>query len=1002
VYLDFPLVAPGSILTAWVICWQIESDIAGLELDSDPPAGAQPVRLVRTEDLWLHAFRVFGFPSGYDDGVWASGVLRARNVAGWVQIEGVRETGYWVQPGFSGTPVWDEQLNGVAGMTVAADIRHEVKAAFMIPTNLLIEAWPQLAQRSLDANGLEYLREQLAMLKAVQQNASEPQRFQNRIDELQEAISGWDGRVEKQRQRIAVGLKAQQQRLVTQQRDEKRLRVVGRPPLDVADYFKNRSREQVTIGRLLAEPATRLVSVIGRGGMGKTALACKVLQDLERHRWPHTDDDIPLDGIVYLSSRTAGISLERLFLDCAKVLGGKQEERINAIWTNPQLGTEDKVSYLLEALSAGRYVILLDNIEDLLDDRGQLLDEDLRLFFSHNLTTPHGARLLVTSRIALAFRREVMRFDRQVKILEGLSTEDGVALMRELDPNGNYGLRDAPEERLADAVSLAYGVPRALEVIAGILANDPFASLDDILEQFYEQEDMVQALIEENYKRLDRGARQVIEALAVFRRPVPPLSVDFLLEPFSPGLDVPGIIRRLTRTNIVSVDRATKTVTLHPIDQGYAYSQLPEEGTGEVTHTRQGLERRAAEYYVQLRTPPETWKTIDDLEPQLVEFEHRVRAEDYDTAARLIDDIEYHLALWGHYSRLISMRQQSVGNITDRRLEGRNLSNLGRLHHAIGNHTRASHFLKQAILITREINDRRNESIALYRLGYVTRNLGRPEKSIEYFQQALAIARETDDQRTEGEILEEMGVAYRDLGHFDEGVKFLNQALAIAHKFADRKLEANILTNLGFCYLLQGHPSEAMKLLSQALAITREIGYRRFEGWSLEFLGRTYLKLGDTNKATAYLQQAMEVHREIGNRNGERQAHDGLGETCLDMNSYEKAIEHFREALIIDQEIGNRREAERHSNILGSIYLKMQNYQEALSHYRRALTIARETSNKGNEGSYLRDIGVIYMILKQHKQATDYYKQAYTIFESIGEKDLAEQVKSLIAETRVQ
>jgi hypothetical protein len=213
VHLDFPLVAPARILTARVIHWQPGSDVAGLELDGDPPTDARPVRLVTAKDLWGHAFRAFGFPAGYDDGVWASGVLRGRTAAGWVQIEDVKEPGYWVQPGFSGTAVWDEQLNGVVGMAVAADVHPETKAAFMIPAHLLIEAWPQLAQRSLDADSLEYLREQLATLEAAQQNAPDPRRFQSKIDELQAAIAHWDGRVETQRQRIADGLEAQRQQV---------------------------------------------------------------------------------------------------------------------------------------------------------------------------------------------------------------------------------------------------------------------------------------------------------------------------------------------------------------------------------------------------------------------------------------------------------------------------------------------------------------------------------------------------------------------------------------------------------------------------------------------------------------------------------------------------------------------------------------------------------------------------------------------------------------------
>jgi hypothetical protein len=142
--LDFPLVAPEHILRGRIILWQPETDIAGLELDDDPPAGAQPVHLVRAKDLWGHAFRAFGFPAGYDDGVWASGVLRGRTGAGWVQIEDVKTPGYWVQPGFSGGPVWDEQLAGVAGMVTAAETQPGVKAAFIIPNQILVQTWPEL------------------------------------------------------------------------------------------------------------------------------------------------------------------------------------------------------------------------------------------------------------------------------------------------------------------------------------------------------------------------------------------------------------------------------------------------------------------------------------------------------------------------------------------------------------------------------------------------------------------------------------------------------------------------------------------------------------------------------------------------------------------------------------------------------------------------------------------------------------------------------------------
>ncbi len=751
---------------------------------------------------------------------------------------------------------------------------------------------------------------QLALLEDAQQRAPAPRRFQPLIDELQGTLAGWDGRVERQRERIAEGLEEQRQQMAEERarrRDEGRLRVVGRPPLEAADYFKNRRREQETIGQLLVEPTTRLVSVIGHGGMGKTALACKVLQDLERHHWPHTDQQVPVDGIVYLSTRTAGINLERLFLDCAKLLGGERQERLTAVWTNPQLETHEKIARLLETLSEGRYVILLDNLEDVLDENGQFLDDDLRLFFERSLMASQGAQLMVTSRVALAFRREVMRFDHQVKLLEGLPIEDGVALLRELDPNGDYGLRDAAEEQLTEAVKLAHGVPRALEVLAGILANDPFATLDEVLETFYEQEDVVQALIEENYQRLDRDARRVIEALAVFCCPMPPLAVDYLLEPFAPGLDVPGILRRLTRTNIVSVDRAAKTVTLHPIDQDYAYSLLPEDDETESDYTRQALERRVADYYAQFRTPEETWKSIEDLEPQLNEFEHRIRAEDYDDACQVLEPIDLdYLDRWGHYARLVEMRKRLLGRVESRSLQMANLGGLGHAYHALGRVEDAIELYQEALAIAREICDRWGEGFLLGNIGRAYRDLGQVERAIPLLEKALAIAREVDDLRGASDRLGNLGVAYHVLGQIERASALYEEALAIARDIGDRAAQGRLLGSLGITHHDLGRLEPARTFFEQALTIAREAGDRAGQGRLLGSLGNVQYALGRTEQAITSYEQAVTIARETGDRTGEGRLLGSLGRAHHALGQVERASAFYKQALDIAREVRDR------------------------------------------------------------------------------------------------
>jgi hypothetical protein len=149
VSLDVPRVAPGKLLFARVVLWRPPrtdggDDIAGLELLDDPPHGAQAAPLAQVEDLWEHPFRAFGFPRGQDTGVWATGRLLGRQLTDWVQIEDVKETGFAVEPGFSGTPVWDPQVEAVVGMVVAAEKRMNLKTAFAIPVDVLARSWPLL------------------------------------------------------------------------------------------------------------------------------------------------------------------------------------------------------------------------------------------------------------------------------------------------------------------------------------------------------------------------------------------------------------------------------------------------------------------------------------------------------------------------------------------------------------------------------------------------------------------------------------------------------------------------------------------------------------------------------------------------------------------------------------------------------------------------------------------------------------------------------------------
>jgi DNA-binding CsgD family transcriptional regulator len=280
---------------------------------------------------------------------------------------------------------------------------------------------------------------------------------------------------------------------------------VVRPPTNLpaeATPFVGRRDELVEIKRHLGE--TRLLTLTGPGGIGKTRLAVKVAQDAA--------GDFR-DGIFFVP--LAPISLvEHLIQTIAEAV------------KFPLATHEDPQHQLLRYLKKRQLLLVMDNFEHLLDGVGIVSDI---------LPAAPGVKVLATSRERLNLQSETTLIVGGMSLSSGVSSEqkgsnDAITLFIQSARKVCPGFDPSPDEldQIANICQIVQGMPLAIELAAAWLQ---ILTVDEIAEELEKGFDIlatevrdaperhrsIRAVFDHSWSLLHPTEREIFLHLSVFR-----------------------------------------------------------------------------------------------------------------------------------------------------------------------------------------------------------------------------------------------------------------------------------------------------------------------------------------------------------------------------------------------------------------------------------------------------------------------------------------------------
>jgi len=664
--------------------------------------------------------------------------------------------------------------------------------------------------------------------------------------------------------------------------------------------FVGRDEALMDLNALVSRQA-KVIVIQARGGVGKTTLARKYLQQefgsfLEFPIAKETKDIASIEVLI--------------------------EEKLRQLGEEP--GREFLVSLdrLKRKLQAERIGILIDNLEPALDSAGKFIEAHRRYVeLLRVLSDPSVKSLtLITSRERL---REA-----DVTVQHYALRSLDVQAWEQFFQSRNINVETPALAALHNAYG---GNAKAMDILSGAVLED----FSGDVEAYWQanQEDLfierdLEDLVTKQFDRLqqlDSDAYKLLCRMGCYRYqdvPTVPIAGLFCLLWDIPENRHRRVIKSLQDRSLIDFEDGE--FWLHPVIRAEAIIRLR---AGEEWNT---ANRKAAEFWTQ------NIKTIETLKEALRAFE------------------AYH-----HYMMINDFNMSGVVIVNQRPNQWEGNEPLGRSFYRLGvlQQTMAS-----ILEIVHKVNPGYVLSRLYNMLGGLFWLTGSPNKAIEAHKKSGLISKEFLENNQESKqdgfwfkrltryALFNIGLCNLDLWELEISLQYFEEVLAIFEK--DCSSENGFYTNEGgmetWCCLAftTSYLSDRERAFTCANFAYNSIASEKLDSWATGYcpllLGSSYKNLGDFKKAFEMYEKAMSYSEESHYKQVRAKALTGLAEPYRDQLDFKKAISHHSESIEYLKEISAKCDLAEAFYQLGLTYQVMSNFEGSVENFQEAIQLFTE------------------------------------------------------------